>query len=193
MVPEVAELRLSPTLLLAHSTVTSQRHVSADPAVLRGSVRARRGHDLFAGEAPVGPAQALLVGAHAAAVAESSVQDVLRADAAVGGLVEQVRVVPAVFALPEELLHVGLPLGALRAAPQRQDDRDDDGQRGPEQQRPLLPGAAVLPRLAPPRAHRCCGPDTSDGLSRSANGRREAQSHHQATTHVHWHQQDAAL
>lgn len=160
VVPEVAELGLGPALLLTHSTVTCQRHISADPAVLRGSVRTRRGHDLLAGEAPVGPAQALLVGAQAAAVAESSMQDMLGAYAAVGGLVEQVRVMPAVFALPEELLHVGLPLGALRAAPQRQDDRDDDGQRGPEQQRPLLPGPAVLLRVVALLAHRCRRPDT---------------------------------
>lgn len=153
--PEVAQLRLGPALLFAHRTVAGQRDVSADPAVLHGAVRAGGGHDLFALQAPVGRAQALLVGAHAAAVAESPLQDVLGADAAVGGLVEQVGVVPAVLALAKEILHVRFALGALGAAPQGDDDRDDDGKRGPEQQRPLLPGAAVVPHLVPFPAHRC--------------------------------------
>lgn len=162
-VPEVAQFGLAPTLLFAHGAVAGQRNVPSDPAVLRGPVLGPcRGHDLLARQAPVGPPKALLVGADAAAVAESPVQDVLRADAAVGGLVEQVRVVPAVLALPEELPHVSFPLVALRAAPQRDDDRDDDGQRGPEQQRPLLPGAAVLPRLVPVLAHRYCSGQRSD-------------------------------
>lgn len=130
--PEVAELWLGSTLLFAHSTVAGEGHISADPAVLGCSVGAPGGHDLLAGQAPVGPAQALLVGTHTAAVAESPLKDVLGADAAVGGLVEQVRVVPAVLALAEEILHVRFPLGALGAAPQCDDDRDDDGQRGPQ-------------------------------------------------------------
>ena len=155
-VPEVAELRLGPTLLLARSTVTREGHVPADPAVLRGPVGAAGAHDLLAGQAPVGPAQALVVDAYSAAVAESPVQDVLGADAAVGGLGEQVRVVPAVLALAKEILHVRLPLGALGAAPQRDDDRDDDGQRGPEEQGPLLPGAAVVLRLVRLPVHHCC-------------------------------------
>lgn len=75
--PEVTELGLGPTLLFAHSTVTGQGDVSTDPAVLDGSVSRGRCHDLFAGQAPVGPAQALLVGTHAAAVAESPLEDVL--------------------------------------------------------------------------------------------------------------------
>lgn len=153
--PEVAQFRLGPALLFAHCTVTGEGHISADPAVLHGPVWAAGGHDLLAGQAPVSPAQALLVGAHAAAVAESPLEDVLRADAAVGGLVEQVRVVPAVLALTKEILHVRFPLGALGAAPQCDDDRDDDGQRGPEQQRPFLPGAAVLLRLVRLLVHRC--------------------------------------
>lgn len=153
--PEVAELRLGPTLLLAYSTVTGQRHIPADPAMLHGSFGAGGGHDLLAGQAAVGPAQALLVGAHAAAVAESALQDVLGAHAAVGGLVEQVGVMPAVLALAKEILHVRLPLGALCAAPQRDDDRNHDGHGGPEQQLPLLPGAAVVLRLVPFSAHRC--------------------------------------
>lgn len=122
--------------------------------MLHGSVGSRGSHDLLARQAPVGRAQALLVGAHAAAVAESPLQDVLRAHAAVGGLVEQVGVVPAVLAFAKEILHVRFPLGALGAAPQGDDDRDDDGQRGPEQQGPLLPGAAVVPHLVPFLAHR---------------------------------------
>lgn len=145
----VAELRLRPALLLTHRAVAGQRHVPPHPAVLRGPSGATRGHDLLARQAAVRPAQALLVHADAAAVAVGAVQDVLGADAAVGGLVEQVRVVPAVFALPKELIHGGFPLGALRAAPQREGDRNHDGQGGPEQQRPLLPGAAVALRLCP--------------------------------------------
>lgn len=153
--PEVAELRLGPTLLFAHCTVAGEGDISADPAVLHGSVSATGGHDLLAQQAPVGPAKALLVGAHAAAVAESPLEDVLGTDAAVGGLVEQVCVVPAVLALAKEVLHVRFPLGALSAAPQCDDDRDDDGQRGPEQERPLLPGAAVVLHLVPLLVHRC--------------------------------------
>lgn len=145
--PEVAELRLGPTLLLAGRTVAGEGDVPPHPAVLRGSVGPGRCHDLLTRQAAVGPAQALLVGADAAAVAEGSGQDVLRAHAAVGGLVEQVRVVPAVLALAEEILHVRLPLGALGAAPQRDDDRDDHGQGRPQQERPLLPGVAVVLHL----------------------------------------------
>lgn len=100
--------------------------------MLHGSARTSGGHDLLAGQAAIGPAQALLVRAHAAAIAESAVEDVLGADAAVGGLAEQVRVVPAVFALAEEIPHVRLPLGSLRAAPQREEHRDDHGHGGPE-------------------------------------------------------------
>lgn len=155
MLPEIAELRLGPTLLFAYSTVAGEGYISADPAVLHGSIRARRGHDLLARQAPVSPAQTLLIGAHAAAVAKSPLEDVLGADAAVGGLVEQVRVMPAVLALTEETLHVSFPLGALSAAPQCDNDRDDDGQRGPEQERPLLPGAAVVLHLVRLLVHRC--------------------------------------
>lgn len=147
--PKVAQFGLAAALLLAHRAVTGQRHVAADPSVprrgSRGSVA--RGHDLFAGQAAVRPAQALLVDAHAAAVAVGSPQDGLCAHAAVGGLVEQVRVMPAVLALAEELPNVCLALGALGAAPQRDDHRHDDGQGGPQQQRPLLPRAALVLRL----------------------------------------------
>lgn len=153
--PEVAELGLGTTLLFADCAIAGEGDVSPDPAVLRGSLRPGRCHDLLARQAPVGPAQALLVGANAAAVTESPLQDVLRADAAVGGLVEQVCVVPAVLALAKEILHVRLPLGPLGAAPQRDDDRDHHGQRGPEQERPLLPGAAVVRHLFPFLVHRC--------------------------------------
>lgn len=142
--PEVAQLRLGSALLFADRAVAGEGHVSTDPAVLHGSLRAAGGHDLLAGQAAVGPAQASLVRARAAAVAESPVEDVLRAHAAVGGLAEQVRVVPPVFALAEELLHVGLPLGSLRAAPQREQHRDRDGHARPEQQRPLIPHVALL-------------------------------------------------
>lgn len=173
--PEVAELRLGPTLLFAHCTVAGEGHISAHPAVLHGSVAAGGGHDLLAGEAPVGPAQALLVGAHAAAVAESPLEDVLGAHAAVGGLVEQVRVVPAVLALAEEILHVSFPLGALGAAPQRDDDRNDDGQRCPEQQRPLLPGAAVVLSLFPLLVHLCWGVMLMSGNESGAELRQQQQ------------------
>lgn len=147
--PEVAQLGLGAALLLAHRAVAGQRHVAADPAVLRRGSRGAvaRGHDLLAGQAAVRPAQALLVDAHAAAVAVGPPQDVLRAHAAVGGLVEQVRVVPAMLALAEELPDVRLALGALGAAPQRDDHRHDDGQGGPQQQRPLLRRAALVVRV----------------------------------------------
>lgn len=142
--PEVAQLRLGSALLSADRAVAGEGHISTDPAVLHGSIRTAGGHDLLAGQAVVGPAQALLVRAHAATVAESPVEDVLRAHAAVGGLAEQVRVVPPVFALAEELLPVGFPLGSLRAAPQREQHRDHDGHGGPEQQGPLIPHLALL-------------------------------------------------
>lgn len=75
--PEVAKLRLSSTLLFAHFTVAGEGYISADPAVRHGSVRVTGRHDLLARQVPVGPAQALLVGAHAAAVTESPLEDVL--------------------------------------------------------------------------------------------------------------------
>lgn len=162
--PEVAQLGLAATLLLAHSTIAGERHVAADPAVLRGSFGAAGGHDLLAGQAAVGPPQALLVDAHAAAVAVCSLQDVLGAHAAVGGLVEQVRVVPAVLALAEELPDVRFPLGALGAAPQRDDHRHDDGQGGPQQQRPLLPGAALVLRVVRFLVHRCRATDAGGAV-----------------------------
>lgn len=76
---------------------------------------------------------------------------------------------PAVFALTKETLHVRFPLGALRAAPQGDDDRDDDGQRGPEEQRPLLPGAAVVPQLVPLRAHPAGMETQQRGMLESGN------------------------
>lgn len=148
--PEVAQLRLGPALLLADRAVAGQGHVPPDPAVLHGPARPAGGQDLLAGQAVVGPAQAVLVRAHPAAVAESPVQDVLRAHAAVGGLAEQVRVVPPVLALAEELLPVAFPLGSLRAAPQREQHRNQDGHGGPEQQGPLIPDLALL------RVHHRC-------------------------------------
>lgn len=130
--PEVAQLWLGSTLLFAHRTVAGEGHISTDPAVFHGSIRTTGGHDLLAGQAVVGPAQAPLVCTYTAAVAESPVQDVLGADAAVGGLAEQVRVVPSVFALAEEILHMCFPLGSLCAAPQCEEHRDDDGHGGPD-------------------------------------------------------------
>lgn len=86
--PKVAEFRLGPALLLTNGTVTGQRYIPTDPAVLHGFVGAAGSHNLLARQVPVGAAQAVLVCAHPTAVAESPLHDVLGTNAAVGGLVE---------------------------------------------------------------------------------------------------------
>lgn len=82
---------------------------------------------------------ALLIRTYAAAVTERPLQDVLRAHTAVGGLVEEVRVVPAVFALSEEIFQLNFAFGTLEAAPQCDEHWDQNSNHGPEEQRPLLP------------------------------------------------------
>lgn len=62
---------------------------------------------------------------------------------------------PAVLALAKEVPHVRFPLGALGAAPQSDDNRNDDGQGGPQEQRPFLSGAAVVLHLILLHEHRC--------------------------------------
>lgn len=118
--PVIAELRLAAALLRAHHTAAAQGHVAPYPVVGHGvqGLGVRLEHDLLAREAPVGLPEAALVGAQPAAVAEGAPQDVLRAHAAVGGVAEQVRVVPAVLALAEDVPAVQLPARPLQAAPQ---------------------------------------------------------------------------
>lgn len=74
-------------------------------------------HDLLAREALVDLLEAALVHAEPAAVAEGSLQDVLGAHAAVGGVAEQVGVTPAVLALAEDVPAVQLPARTLQTTP----------------------------------------------------------------------------
>lgn len=137
--PVVAEFGLRATLLLADDAVTGQRDIAPDPAVQEGTVRLRGGHDLLTGQGVVGGPDAELICADPAALAERALQDGLGAHAAVRGLVEQVRVAPAMLALAEEVLQLHLPLRSLETAPQGKENRKQHGEAGPEQQGPVLP------------------------------------------------------
>lgn len=117
--PVVAEFRLAATLLPADYTVSAQGDVAADPVVghrICGPAVVLE-HDLLAREALVDLLEAALVHAEPAAVAEGSLQDVLGAHAAVGGVAEQVGVTPAVLALAEDVPAVQLPARTLQATP----------------------------------------------------------------------------
>lgn len=134
--PVIAELRLTATLQPADDTVGAQRHVAADPVVghvIRGPAVALE-HDLLAWEALVGLLEAALVHAEPAAVTEGSLQDVLPAHAAVGGVAEQVRVAPAVLALAEDVPEVQLPARPLQAAPEGDEYRQQHGAQRPQDQ-----------------------------------------------------------
>lgn len=117
--PVIAEFRLAATLLPADYTVSAQGYVAADPVVGHGirGLAVVLEHDLLAWEALVDLLEAALVHAEPTAVAEGSLQDVLRAHAAVGGVAEQVRVTPAMFALAEDVPAVQLPARTLQTTP----------------------------------------------------------------------------
>lgn len=116
--PVIAQFRLAATLLPAEYTVRAQGHVAADPVVGHGICGlVVLEHDLLAREALVDLLEAALVHAEPTAVTEGSLQDVLRAHAAVGGVAEQVGVTPAMLALAEDIPAVQLPARPLQATP----------------------------------------------------------------------------
>lgn len=103
--PVVAELGLCAALLFADHAAAAERDIAPDPVVwhgARGSPRAPH-HDLLAEEALVRLFEAALANAQPAAAAEGAAQDMLGAHAAVRRLPEEVRVVPVVFALAEDV------------------------------------------------------------------------------------------
>lgn len=127
-VPVIAELGLRAALLLAHHAVTAERDVAPDPMVWHraaGSTFAPH-HDFLAEEMLVGLLQASLADAQPAAAAESASEDVLSAHAAVGGLPEEVRVVPVVLAFVKDVTYQHLAPGAVEAAPQSDQHGQDD-------------------------------------------------------------------
>lgn len=142
--PVVAEFGLRAALLLAHGAVAREWHVPARPAVAEPPVRVRRPGDLLAGQSSLGGSRALLVRAHAAAVAESAVQHGQLAHAAVRGFAEQVRVAPAVPARARQVFEAHRALRAPHTAPQRDQHREQNRQTGPQQQR----APRALTRLA---------------------------------------------
>lgn len=137
--PVIAKLGLTATLLLANHTVTAQGHVAPDPVVGHGvqDLGVILEHNLLALEAPVGLLEAALVHPEPAAVAESALQNVLRAHAAVGGLTEQVRVAPPVLALAEDVSAVQQPARPLEATPEGDEHRQQDRAQRPQDQVPV--------------------------------------------------------
>lgn len=144
-IPVIAELRLTAALLRAHHTAAAQGDVAPDPVVGHGvqGLGVRLEHDLLALEALVGLLEAALVHAQPAAVAEGALQDVLRAHAAVGGVAEQVRVVPAVLALAEDVPAVQLPARPLKAAPEGDEHGQQHRAQRPQDQVPVREQARV--------------------------------------------------
>lgn len=143
--PVVAKLRLTAALLLAGHTAAAQGDVAPDPVVRHGvqGPAVILEHDLLALEALVGLLEAALVHAQPAAVAEGALQDVLRAHAAVRGMAEQVRVVPPVLALAEDVPAVQLPARALKAAPEGDEHRQQHRAQRPQHQVPVRKQARV--------------------------------------------------
>lgn len=155
-VPVVAELGLRAALLFADYAAAAERHVAPDPVVRHGaggSGGAPHG-DLLAEEALVRLLEAALADAQPAAAAEGAAQDVLRAHAAVRGLPEEIRVVPVVFALAEDVPDQQLPPGALEAAPRRDQHGQEHGAQGPHGQAPVGHGAGGIGRAL----HPCSSP-----------------------------------
>lgn len=98
LLPVVAQLWLSAALLFADRTVTAKGHVSTNPTMAYSSVRLSSSHNLLAWHGAVGPSQARFVRTQTTAVTKGSLKDMLRADAAVRRLVEEISVVPSMFA-----------------------------------------------------------------------------------------------
>lgn len=156
-IPVVAELGLGTTLLLTHETIAAERDVPSDPVVQHAAAGPALApqHNLLAEETPVGLLETSFVHAEAAAVTKSPLEDVLGAHAAVGGLAKEVRVLPVVLALAEDVLPQHLPPGSLEAAPQGDEHRHDDGAQSPESQAPVCEcshgrGGAAAPRALHP-------------------------------------------
>lgn len=143
--PVIAELRLTATLLRANHTAAAQGDVAPYPVVGHGvqGLAVLLEHDLLALEALVGLLEAALVHAQPAAVAEGALQDVLPAHAAVGGVAEQVRVVPPVLALAEDVPAVQLPARPLKAAPEGDEHGQQHRAQRPQDQVPVRKQARV--------------------------------------------------
>lgn len=163
----ITEHGLRAALLLAHHAVAAERDIASDPVVWHRAVGSTFAphHDFLAEEMLVGLLQASLADAQPAAAAESAAEDVLGAHAAVGGLPEEVRVVPVMLALAKDVTYQHLPPGAVEAAPQSDQHRQDDGAQRPEHQAPVCNdrghGEGAAPALGarhPPPARPCCLP-----------------------------------
>lgn len=139
--PVVAELGLRAALLFADHAAAAERDIAPDPVVWHGAGGSRGAphHDLLAEEAPVRLLQAGLADAQPAAAAEGAAEDVLGAHAAVRGRPKEVRVVPVVFALAEDVPDQQLPPRPLEAAPRRDEHGQQHGAQGPQGQAPVGP------------------------------------------------------
>lgn len=126
LLPVVTQLGLGATLLFAHDTVAAQGDIASDPVVHHGCPRPTftPHHNLLAQEMAIRLLQALFINTHPAATAESSLEYVLRTDAAIGGLAEKICILPIMLALVQNVLHQSLPPRSPKAAPQG----DQDGQ-----------------------------------------------------------------
>lgn len=152
--PVVAELGLCATLLFADHAAAAERDIAPDPVVWHGAGASPGAphHDLLAEEALVRLLEAALADAQPAAAAEGAAEDVLGAHAAVRGLPEEVRVVPVMFALAEDVPYQQLPPGPLEAAPRRDEHGQEHGAQGPHGQAPVGHGSGGIARALHPRA-----------------------------------------
>lgn len=101
----VAELGLRAALLFAHHTAAAEWDVASDPVVRHrvvGSTVAPH-HNFLAEEKLVSLLEASLADTQPAAVAESTLKDVLSTHAAVRGLAKEVCVVPVMLALAKDV------------------------------------------------------------------------------------------
>lgn len=125
--------------MFAYHAAAAERDVASDPVVRHRAVGSTVAphHDLLAEKALVGLLEASLADTQAAAVAEGALKDVLGAHAAVGGLAEEVCVVPVVLALAKDVSDQHLPPGPLEAAPQGDEHGQDHGAQSPKHQTPV--------------------------------------------------------
>lgn len=174
-VPVVAELGLCATLLFADHAAAAERDVASDPVVWHGAAgSAVAHHNLLAVKELVSFLEAAFADTQAAAVAESALEDVLSAHAAVGGLPEEVCVVPVMLALPKDISDQHLPPGPLEAAPQGEEHRQEHGAQSPDHQTVVCDdrggSAAPAPRPFHPSAAQPRRPNPSQ-----RSGRRQGQ------------------
>lgn len=101
----VAELGLCAALLSADHTAAAEWDIASDPVVWHRAVGSTIAphHNLLAEKKLVSLLEASFADAQPAAVAESSLKDVLSTHAAVGGLAEEVCVVPVMLALAKDV------------------------------------------------------------------------------------------